>query len=202
MTIHKFLIIFVSSVLLMGCDSEKQIGVTPEQAVYESLFLKVTTNTHTKYSLGEITESKWFTDNPFNAEEWEKSLKELGNINIALVKKLYLVNKTSGPINWQPLITNATILPSEFVEGVSARSTSDRCFVNESDANINIISNGKSFRSYYTVSRVAFSENRKKALVKVSYQCAPMSGGGEFFISFEFKEKQWKMIGGRTLWIS
>ena len=189
-------------VLIIGCDSKPPIELTTEQAVYESLFLEITGDTHTKYYVADATENDWFKDNPFQNEKWEKALDDLGGINIELVKMLYDINKNSSPINWTPIITNAELLPSEYVIGVDPHTTGERCLVNRDEANIDIMQNNKYMRSYYTISKVAFSQDRKTAILKFSRHCAPMSGAGEFFVAFKFEEKRWQMIGSRMLWIS
>jgi len=60
----------------------------------------------------------------------------------------------------------------------------------------------KEYRSYYTVSRVAFSKDRRYALIKYSRYCAPLSTAAEFFQSFEYTNNGWECIGQITLWRS
>ena len=197
---HIFKLLIIVIAILAGCESKPSIELTMEQAVYESLFLKITGNTQEKYYIVEVTENEWFQANPFNENEWSSSLDDLGGINIELIKTLYKNNNKSGSLNWNPFITNAQLLPPKY--NVNANFSGSNCWVEESEANIDVTINNKSNRSYYTVSRVGFSKNNKNAIVKLSRHCAPMSGAGEFFIAFEFVEKQWKVIGGRTLWVS
>ena len=75
--------------VLVGCDSKPAIEITMEQAVYESLFLKITGNAHSKYFIVEVTESEWFNNNPFDENDWVSKLDDMGGINIELIKKLY-----------------------------------------------------------------------------------------------------------------
>lgn len=187
-------------VTLISCDTKQQIELTKKQAVYESLFLKITGDAHSKYYLVEVTESNWFQGNPFDESSWKHSLNTLGNINFELIKKLYEKNKTSVPIDWNPFITNAQLLTSEY--NVNPHMSGENCFVEKKEGNINLYKNNKGYRSYYTVSNVVFSSGGNKAILKFSRHCAPMSGAGEFFVVFEFVDKQWKVIGGKTLWVS
>lgn len=196
------IILTLSIVMLSGCDSKPPMKLTMEQAVYEALFLKISKDAHSKYYVAEVNESDWFKKNPLDNKVWEKSLKELGNINIGLVKELYKINQKSTSINWVPFITNGKLLPSEYVIGVDPGFSGKNCLVPKNKANIDVRTNDKYMRSYYTVSKVAFSTDQKTALLKVSRHCAPMSGGSEFFVTFKFQDNQWKMVGSRTLWIS
>jgi hypothetical protein len=197
---YVYSLIFVVLALCSGCESKSNIELTKEQAVYETLFLEIFKNAHSKYYLVEATESYWFTENPFSESDWIDDLSDLGDIDIDIIKKLYENNEASTLINWIPFITNASLLPSRYVTG--SREDENNCFVNKEDSNVGIFKGGKGYRAYYTVSNVAFSRDANKAIVKYSRHCAPMSGAGGFFVVFQFIENQWKVIGGRRLWIS
>jgi len=195
-----FIISAILIVTLIGCDSKPKIELTKEQAVYETLFLKIIGEAHSKYYLVETTEANWFKENPYEESDWLGKLEALGGINIELIKELYKKNKKSDPINWNPFITNAHLLPPEY--NVNPRKSNKNCLVPSEEGNVNIYKNNKGYRSYFTVSNVVFSEDGKKAILKYSRHCAPMSGAGEFFAVFEFVDNQWKVVGGRMLWIS
>ena len=50
-----FIISAILIVTLIGCDSKPKIELTKEQAVYETLFLKIIGDAHSKYYLVETT---------------------------------------------------------------------------------------------------------------------------------------------------
>ncbi|MDH5731161.1 MAG: hypothetical protein OEZ58_19425 [Gammaproteobacteria bacterium] len=196
----KHVILLIIVMLVSGCEQKKTIAVTPEQAVYETFFLKSVGDMHSKYHLVDSTEYIWFAENSIEQFQWERALKSLGNISMELVNELYRRNDQSYPLNWQPLITTVTLLSKEYL-GKNNQS-SDLCF-EKGSGNVNIFDKiGRQFRAYYSISRVAFSEDSKIALLKYSYLCAPMSGATEAFVSFTFTEGEWKLLGGYRLWIS
>lgn len=181
--------------LLLGCDSEPPDAATAEQAVYESFFEVVAGEGNPLLFLAAATENDWFKANPFEEGEWDDYLDDLGGIPIDLVEELYRVNRDSVPIGKNPRPANVEFLP--------ARSGGEeRCLVGEDEPHIGVRSQGGYYRAYYTVSRVAFSQDRTHALLKYSRHCAPLSGGGEFFAAFRLEGQQWQVIGGRMLWIS
>ncbi len=190
---------------VLGCEKHAPFELTAEQGVYETLFVERIGNTYSKYYLADATENEWFINNPINDAKWDEYLGELGNIPIELVEELYRVNRESHPLNWKPIVTNAEMLPSVFAIKAKPEKRNERCLVESGKGNIGIgeSSKGKSeYRSYYSVSKVAFTKNGRMALVKFSYLCAPLSGAGEFFVAFELRENRWHPIGGRMLWIS
>jgi len=189
----------------MGCENKSPLEVTTEQGVYETLFVERVGNTYAKYYLAGATENQWFINNPIKEAKWEEFLEELGNIPMELVEELYRVNMESHPLNWQPIVTNAVILPPTYAMKAQPGKRNERCLVEEGKGNIGIRESGKGkrqYRSYYSVSKVAFSNNGKLALVKFSYLCAPLSGAGEYFVAFELRENRWHYLGSRMLWIS
>jgi len=190
-SIIRITLIFVTCILNTACDKKASIEITNEQAVYETLLLKRIGNTYTKYYLAKATENQWFVNNPIEQYPWNESLKPLGNISIELVKKLYEVNKNSQSLNWNPLITNSEFLSTNYVYNPKNTDPRKHCF--DEDNN---------YRSYYTLSKVAFSKNNKIALIKFSYLCATLGGAGEFFVTFEFKNSRWQTLGVELLWIS
>jgi hypothetical protein len=196
---HLLLSIFFIA-LLAGCDSKPEVKVTNTQAIYETIFLKVIGNTYNKYHLVETTESAWFIKHPYETEDWNTLLDSSDAITPELIKELYRVNASSLPLNWTPFLTNAKFLPSHYNDGPS--QIENHCFVEEKDATIDIRSNGSYYRSYYSISNVAFSSNNETAIVKYSRHCAPLTGAGEFIVVLQRINKQWQVIGGINLWIS
>lgn len=196
-----FLFIIIFSVnFIVSCDSSYNTGLSKEQAVYESLFLKIKGNSHEKYYLAQYTESEWFSSNPFNESDWESDSSTFGGIDIDTIKRLYQISSKSESLNWKPLITNGVLLSSKI--GVDSLGKQESCLVEMEQGNIGIVENGKGYRSYYTVSRVAFTSDQKKAILKFSLNCSPLSGGREAFVVLEFIEQQWKIVTGKNLWIS
>jgi len=205
MKLSKVALIISLIALVIGCEKQVSLQLTAGQAVFESLIVERIGNTYSKYFLAGATEHEWFINNPINEAKWEGSLSELGNIPIELVEELYRVNGESYPLNWQPIITNAEMLPPSFVIKAKPENKYERCLVEGGKGSIGISESGREkgeYRSYYVISKVAFTMNGKMALVKISYLCAPLSGAGEFFASFQFRENGWHPIGGRMLWIS
>jgi hypothetical protein len=195
-----FLVLFI--VMIVGCDSKRTIGITPEQAVYESLFLRIAGDAHSRNYVADATENVWFKDNPFKDEIWKKELKGLGNISIELVKELYEVNQKSIPINWKPLITNTQLLHFKYPDDQKSSSLNEECFRSKNETSIEDSTGNRIVRPYYTVSRVAFTPDGKNSLLKVSFNCAVLGGGGEYFAAFGFKNNQWEVIGLWRLSIS
>ncbi len=200
----RYLLIACLVIFGPSCGYARTIELTAEQGVYETLFTKIVGNTYSKYYIAGATENEWFTNNPIKAASWEASLDSLGNIPMDLVIELYRVNEISHPLNWKPLVTNAVLLPASYAKNAEPKERDSRCLVHEGEGNIGIGSKtGKgAYRSYYSVSKVAFSSDNKLALVKFSYLCAPLSGAGESFAAFELREKQWHLIGVKRLWVS
>jgi len=195
-----FLVLFI--VAIVGCDSKRTIGITPEQAVYESLFLGIAGDAHSQHYVAEATENAWFKDNPFKDEIWKKELEGLGNISIELVKELYKVNHKSMPINWKPLITNTQLLRFKNSDDQKSNSQNEECYSSINESNSENSAESRRIRPYYSVSRVAFTPDGKNALLKVSFNCALLGGGGEYFAAFGFKDNQWEVIGLWRLSIS
>jgi hypothetical protein len=197
--IKHFWLLLVMIFTTFGLGSKTQIQITPEQAVYETLMLQNLANTHEPHYLVEETEVFWFKANPFN-KSWKGRLKPLGGIDMALIETLYAINQQPETINWQPFLTNMTMLPAQY--NVAAKAEGDLCFTEDGSGNVGVFNQGREYRSYFTLSRVAFSTDRLQAMVKFSYHCAPMSGAREGFAVFTFKDHGWQQTGGWLLWVS
>ena len=201
MKIVKISVFFMVVSLSAGC--KEPINMTTEQSVYEALFAERIGDTYTKYYVANATENDWFKEHPFNKYPWAKSLDDLGGISVDLIKELYRVNQASYPLDWKPIVTNAEFLPGSFAHKPKKSEVEDRCFAENTKGNVGVYKTGKGqFRSFYTVSKVAFSKDGKVALLKVSYLCAPLSGASEFFVTFKLENGQWHPLGGLLLWIS
>ena len=175
-------------------------GQSTEAKIYEALFSDIFKEIRrVSFYLANTTENRWFIENPFKEEDWEQTLKDLGDISIELVHELYRVNKFNRPINWKSTILDPIFLPEEYTLNSNNKNRDELCLVEEGQGNIDMYTNtGQQYRSYYTVSKVAFSQDRRYALVKYSKHCAMLSGG-EFLASFEFKNNKWNLIGYKVL---
>ena len=201
--IRYYFAIVLISLLSAACEQPAPLVITTEQSVYETFFVERIGDLHSKYYLAGATENDWFKENPFDQYSWDNELEKLGGVSISLVKELYRLNEESHALNWKPIVTNAELLPDHYARKAEGKEKEDRCFVEGSKGNIGVYREGKGrYRSYYTVSKVAFSEDKTIAMLKISYLCAPLSGAGEFFITFELKDNRWHPLGGRLLWIS
>ncbi|WP_261841527.1 hypothetical protein [Aliamphritea ceti] len=165
MTILKVLLI-TSTFILM---SNSHGYVTQEESIYEPLLLKVIGNTYDKAYLINLTDSEWFRTTPL-----EKVINRNKNVKIdpQLLEKLYTVNKTQYPIEWQPILVNITILPSSIHR---SKDIEIRCGINAQN---------RTFRAYHTLSKVAFSADGTKAIVKHGIHCAPLSGARQQIVVF------------------
>ena len=200
---NRVIYISLAFVALLGCAPKPTVTVTPEQAVYESLFLKIIGDARTEYFLVESTESHWFKTNPYVSEEWEKHFSAEDGLSAEIIKSLYASNVESTSLSWSPFLTNAKLLPSRYNKPARSVKQQELCLVEEGKGNISIrTKDGKGYRSYYTVSKVAFSEGGELALVKYSRHCAPLSGAGEFLVVLQFIENGWSVVSGKVLWIS
>jgi hypothetical protein len=186
----------------IGHDPIPSSKLVTDNKIYETLFYRCL-RIRRKLYLAKSTENRWFKENPFKKEEWTGRLKDLGDISIELVQQLYRVNKNHVTINWKSTLITPIFLPEEASLNSINTNEDKFCFDEEGYGDTGIYRNDmKEYRSYYTVSRVAFSKDRRYALVKYSRNCAPLSGAGEFFQSFEYTNNGWKCIGHLTLWIS
>ena len=170
-----------------------------ENKIYETLFYKCLT-IRRKFYLAETTGNRWFKENPFKKEEWTGHLKDLGDISIELVQELYRKNINYRPVNWNSTLLDPVFLPDEYTLNNGRKKEDKYCFDEKAEGNLSTFyKEMKESRSYYIVSRVAFSKDRRYALVKYSINCSPSSGDGDFFVSFKFTNNGWKCIGNLAL---
>lgn len=170
-----------------------------ENKIYETLFYKCLT-IRRKFYLAKTTGNSWFKKNPFKKEEWAGRLKDLGNISIELVQELYRKNINYRPVNWSSDLLDPAFLPDEYALNDDNKKKGKYCFYEEGEGNVSVFTEDmKEYRSYYIVSRVAFSKDRRYALVNYSRNCSPSSDDGDFFVSFKFTNNGWKCIGNLKL---
>jgi hypothetical protein len=175
-------------------------GQATEEKIYEALFSDLFKEIRKPvFYLANTTEDRWFAENPYREKEWKEWLKDLGDISIKLVQELYSVNRTHSTVDWNPTILDPLFLPEEYSLNSNHRNRDKLCLVEKGKGNVSVYTQtGQQYRSYYTVSKVAFSNDRRYAILKYSKHCSP-SGGGEFFVSFEFKDNKWQRIGYKQL---
>jgi hypothetical protein len=170
-----------------------------ENKIYETLFYKCLT-IRSKFYLAKTTGNRWFKENPFKKGEWIGRLKDLGDISIELIQDLYRVNSSYRPVNWKSALLDPVFLPDEYALNDGNKRKDKYCFDEEGEGNVSALTKDMmEYRSYYIVSRVAFSKDRRYALVKYSRNCSQSSDDGDFFVSFKFTNNAWKCIGNLKL---
>lgn len=194
--------LLVTTLFIFGCQDDYQPTPSAEHTVYEAIFLNLKGDAISPYYLASKTEISWFNENEYKEEDWSYWLEENGNAPISVVNSLYKQNRVSEGLTWKPIITNGTLLPKQFAN-LTPENTEQLCLVGETEKHIDVRhQNGMYFRPYYTVSKVGFSHDGIFALVKLTKNCAPLSGAGEFFLLLKFENKKWQTVGGKDLWIS
>jgi hypothetical protein len=170
-----------------------------ENKIYETLFYKCLT-IRRKFYLVKTTGNRWFKEHPFKKEEWIGRLKDLGGISIELVQDLYRINSSYRPANWKSDLLDPVFLPDEYALNDGRKKKDKYCFDEKGEGNVSAFTKDmKEYRSYYIVSRVAFSKDHRYALVKYTINCSPSGGDGDFLVSFKFTNNAWKCIGNLKL---
>jgi hypothetical protein len=178
--------------------------VADERAVYEAFFTARGGKPNSPVYAVATTDAAWFAEHPFRAKEWTPPyLDDLGGVPIELVEELYRLNRTSAPIVADPALGNVELLPADYEPPESSHYDNNRrCWEGEDwwqswqDPDSECY-----FQVYFTVSRVAFSRDRRHALLKYLRHCRPLCGS-EGFVAFEWDGQRWHEIGTRVLWIS
>jgi len=192
----------LAAILPAGCASGPRDMAAAERAVYASFFVASGGAHDEPLYVVAATDAAWFAENSFNADEWVPWLPHLGGIPMALVEELYRVNRTTVPIAENLSPANVVLLPADY----QPPDTSDydlRCLLEKEDWP----KSGKDDEPdcdpqiYVTVSRVAFSRDRRHAMLKYYYHCRGLCAS-EGFVAFERDGQHWRQIGTRLLWIS
>lgn len=185
-----------------GCASTSPDVVAAERAVYDSFFAAQVGERNLPAYVVAATDAAWFAENPFRADEWIPPwLDGLGGISMEVVEELYRVNRTSAPIPADPPFENAVLLPADYAPPPPSDAVM-RCLFEKEWAEPGT-ETGKDcdFQDYFTVSRVAFSRDRRRAMLKYLYRCLVLCSR-EGFAAFEWDGQRWREIGARILWIS
>lgn len=170
-----------------------------DEAVYESLFLYLYKGSYETLFIANATESKWFKNNPISQVN-EDEIAKLHGIHPKLLQQLYEINAEQRPLNWMPDLINAS-----FLKGYYANIEKDRrdktCYVDRRDTTIDKFTIKSYLRAYYTVSKVAYSNDRMIALLKYTYHCSPKSGAGDWLVTLRFEDNNWQVVGAINHWL-
>lgn len=173
----------------MSCErsNKPQLTLTNEQAVYESVALMYIKSMSKEVKVLNKTNGIWFQNNSFSELVKRTTWKENNEIVSfkapkALLESLYNENQKNEEINWKPIIVNGILVPAE------------------KHVPFNKVYKTEAY-SYYSFSRVSFSNDKKGALVKFTHHCSPLCGG-EWLIYLNFIENQWEITQGLVLWVS
>jgi len=191
----------LAALLPAGCGTAPPDGTAAERAVYEAFLAPWRESPNGVAYVVAATDAAWFEANPFRKDEWAPYLHDLGGIPMDLAEELYRINRTSMPIAEDPPAANFVLLPAGYAPPMPPDYDA-RCLFGpyrpgsgpDSDADCHV-------RPYYTLSRVAFSRDRRHALLRYRYYCLPLCAS-EGFVAFEWDGRRWRKIGRRLLWIS
>ncbi len=182
--------------LLTSCAEKVPVHVAAEQMIYEALFLEIIGDAVSVYYIADQTEDLWFKKNSLQSSQAAHP-----EFPASLMGKLYEKNESAHELDWEPIITNGNRLSIKYDYALASRAK--KCLVQRDQSHIGVRhSSGLYFRPFYSVSRVAFSEDRTEALVKYSRHCAPLSGAGEFLVLFEYRDQGWHIKAEAVLWVS
>lgn len=190
------------ALLAAGCASAPPEGAATDRAVYEAFFAKAGGTRDKPTAVVGATDAAWFAANPFNATDWcAPHLAALGGVPIGLVEALYRVNETAAPIAADPPLANVALLRGDHDPPPPSDAVM-RCLFEKEWAEPGT-ETGKDcgFQAYYKISRVAFSGDRRQALLKYLHRCLPLCGS-EGFVAYQWDGRKWREIGRRFLWIS
>jgi hypothetical protein len=127
---------------------------------------------------------------------------DVGDLPEGLLEKFYQVNQKSELLSWKPIMVNVEYLPQEYAGKLSEDPQGYDCLVPLEEGSVGISQKGQAYRPYYSISKVAFTDDNEFALVKLGYHCAPMSGAGEWLICLRKVGLEWKLVWSLNFWIS
>lgn len=188
--------------LCNGCapnaESKTTIQLVTDQAVYESLFQHLFRSNYEPLYIANTTESQWFKNNPITRVN-ERELIKLQGVYPKLLKRLYEINEHKHPLNWHPYMINAMFL-NEYYANIDHNRVEKTCYVNKRDTTVDKFTVKPHLRAYYTVSKVAFSKDKKIALLKYAYHCSPRSGSGDWLVILRLEENAWQVLDYLNNW--
>jgi len=182
-------ILILSILFLSGCESSNKepLTLTNEQAVYESVALKFINSMSKKIIVLNKTNGSWFQNQRLSqikeiaTKEFRGEIKSF-DVPPILLERIHASNQKAHNINWNPIIVNGKLEPAENHAPFKKGPLQEKY-------------------SYYSFSRVAFTNDNKSALVKFTHHCFTLCGG-EWLVYLKFEENQWKFIQSLTLSIS
>lgn len=165
----KALCLTLSFVFLASCKPHGELGLTPEQAVWESVLLASVENSHRQIYLSGATDAKWVRERSIKDVLTHPHYPESGLTDTRLLHRLLEVNAASASIRYKPIMTNVVMLPGEYASRPRFSDSKERCLVDVEPDAITVKQGERWFRPYYSLSKVAFSSDGAQALVKVGY---------------------------------
>jgi hypothetical protein len=201
----KLALLFFSLVLLLvsGCRTK------PEAEVYEWVAQELLQERSTLV-IASAVDGRWFEENS------AKSIASEGRLPVGegspwlkvehmhLVQRLFEQNRDDGTIDWSPRNHHVRLLAGDLrAKPRGDHETASMCFLADAMPAIGVANQeGRSFRPYYSFSRVAFSDDGQHAILKVAYACAPVSGAFEGLLILRRQGGTWSAASSLMLWIS
>jgi hypothetical protein len=172
-------LIFLLFTFLFGCESTDKtpLTLTNEQAIYETVALKYISSMVKDVNILDETDGTWFQEHSLDElKEWAISKTDDEENFLApekMLQQLYEFNQSNDDINWVPIIINGTLISAE---------------------------NFQINPDYISFSKVAFSNDRKHALVQFTHHCVLC--GGAWIVYLTFENQQWQIIQEWALYLS
>ncbi len=170
-----------------------------DQYIYDLIFSDVK-NDQTFFIVG-VTDNQWFKRNSKSDLKIRLSSKGIDYISQKHIDKFYQINQESNPVKWNPLNFQPNYLPAKWV-ALTKNNFKELCLVEDRSLCIDQGYQDKCYRPYHSISKVAFSDDQTVALVKVGYNCAPLSGAHESVYIFKLKDGKWVFDKEILYWIS
>lgn len=197
------LLFSIPFLLVSGCRSE------PEAEVYEWVAQELLQERSTLV-IASATDGRWFDENSAQAIASEGTLPVgerppwLKVEHTHLVERLFEQNRDGGTIDWSPRNHRVRLLAGDLrAKPRGEHETSSMCFLSDAMPAIGVANQeGRSFRPYYSFSRVAFSDDGQHAILKIAYACAPVSGAFEALLILRRQGRTWSAESSSMLWIS
>lgn len=188
-------------VLMLGCSPAPYSPSLQEmdEAVYESLFLYLYKGNYEPLYIANATESQWFKKYPISQVN-EDELTKLPGIYPKLLQQLYEINSDPGPLNWMSDLINVRFMKGYYAN-IENEHLDKTCYVDRRDTTIEKFTIKSYLRAYYTVSKVAYSKDKKIALLKYTYHCSPKSGAGDWLVTLQIEDNNWQVIDSINHWI-
>lgn len=137
------------------------------------------------------------------APNWRGDAPWLSEELAPIIQHLFLMNQDDGPLEWEPKDNRVVMLDGRLAAKPSADEIESMCLVAEGDGTTSVLTlDGRQYRSYLSLSRVAMDPERGLAAAKYAIACAPLSGAREGIVILQLKRGKWEFIAHQLLWIS